>query len=200
MNADNKSRGVLAPTSDHKLIVHFPLGQWRITFETASEETGNRFSKLANRKPILVTISSIHGAKPLVEGWGIPFHNADDPDLEAVVNNRAQLGNDVSLLQFLQKKTFQLLLVGNPESHASFLASMLTSHCSNPFAAIKSFQPYRTWQAIGENPRKDAFPPSWRYVEPFSQLVAETNTLQISGRRDNVDGHTPIHSSGRFAS
>ncbi|KAF4446455.1 putative ATP-dependent helicase C29A10.10c [Fusarium austroafricanum] len=90
------------PSGYHQIRLKFPRG-----FKFALEN-GEARSKFTNEH--LCYIKIIFGeAKPTVEGFGLPFANRKDPQVEAWVNKNAPMAGEYTLMDILKQENFRAL-------------------------------------------------------------------------------------------
>lgn len=97
-----------AQSSRYSLLVRFPRGQVRIHAGDAPTAIIKRFPGAKNLA--LVTVELAAGANIQVDGFGMPYANPEDPDAEGWVNGNMPIVPGITLLGFLQSRTFRFLV------------------------------------------------------------------------------------------
>lgn len=90
-----------------RIIVRFPRSDAYFELDRADADLLARFpeAKPSEGGYTLVGIHLREGAKPTIEGFGMPFANASDPELESWVNSTGPIAG-VTFLEALQQETF----------------------------------------------------------------------------------------------
>lgn len=110
--ADAKHGGSIVPTDHIRINVKFPREGCSYTFEEASKAVLDRFPNAKRREKGLTVIhvSLADEACVTVSGFGIPFANADDAQVEGWVNQNEPIINNLTLLDVITRKTFYVVV------------------------------------------------------------------------------------------
>ncbi|KAK4149095.1 P-loop containing nucleoside triphosphate hydrolase protein [Chaetomidium leptoderma] len=103
----------LAQAEEHSLCVKFPRGQ-TVTIEEAAPSLVTRLPGARS----LVTVRFNDGAQVKVDGFGMPFKNQEDPDVEGWINRNEPIVEGITLLDFLAQRTFCFVFVASPSTMA----------------------------------------------------------------------------------
>lgn len=97
---------------DHMRIhVQFPRDGCTYTFEEASKAVFDRFPNAKKQKGLtVIRVSLTDDARVTITGFGTPFANADDAQVEGWVNQNKPIINNLTLLDVLHRKTFYFVV------------------------------------------------------------------------------------------
>lgn len=106
---DQTLGGVGAVQSAHySIVVKFPRGHVAIKAEDAPAVIANRFP--GAKQLTLVTANLAPEAHVKVDGFGMPFANPEDPEVDGWVNNSVPMVSGITLLDFLRWRTFRFVV------------------------------------------------------------------------------------------
>ncbi|KAF6807005.1 DNA helicase [Colletotrichum musicola] len=108
----------IIPCNDHSCVFKFPRGGgYTYTIEEASPEVKERVAGDAEAPLTVVTIKLKEGSTADICGWGKPFSNTSDPQVNGWVNENEPIIDDVTLLGLVRSRNF-LLAVKCCKMHA----------------------------------------------------------------------------------
>lgn len=104
--------GSVVPTDHIRIHVKFPREGCSYTFEEASQSVFDRFPNAQGREKGLtvIRVSLADEACVTVSGFGMPFANADDAQVEGWVNQNEPIINNLTLLDVITRKTFYVVV------------------------------------------------------------------------------------------
>lgn len=89
--------------------IYFPRGKIETSFKAADDQMMARFPN-TTKKATIITVRILPGAESDVCGYGVEYHNLDEPVLERWVNENEPMVEGVRLTDFLWGRTFTLLV------------------------------------------------------------------------------------------
>ncbi|KAM0325795.1 hypothetical protein ACHAQA_007097 [Verticillium albo-atrum] len=105
-------------SDNHVVDIRLHRGQYIWSVETAPLDIVTRFSKVAPKATekgiAILTLRLKEGANSVVTGFGMPYANLSDPELEQWVNHDGPIVDDMSLLDLVQAREFTLLVNKTP--------------------------------------------------------------------------------------
>lgn len=104
----------LSQSEDYSLNIRFPRGQIDMTAEQARAELVRMFP--GPNFLSLVTVCLHDGARVSVDGFGMPFKNAERPDVEGWINRDEPIVNGTTLLDLLAQREFNVVIPMKPSS------------------------------------------------------------------------------------
>jgi hypothetical protein len=104
----------ISQSEDYSLTIRFPRGQVDMTVKEASAELVRMFPG-ANFLS-LVTVRLHDGARVSVDGFGMPFKNAERPDVEGWINRNEPIVNGTTLLGLLTQSEFNVVIPLKPSA------------------------------------------------------------------------------------
>ncbi|KAH0496386.1 hypothetical protein TgHK011_003749 [Trichoderma gracile] len=109
--------GSVVPTVDFRINVRFPRDGCGWAFEEASTSVYDRFPDAKGREKGLtvVRVSLADEARVTVNGFGMPFANTDDPEVEGWMNDNKPIAGNATLLGFLRQRKFCILIPERPD-------------------------------------------------------------------------------------
>lgn len=84
-----------------------------MAFEEAANDVMALLPRAPQRPHTVISVSLKKGAKVSVDGYGWPFHNPHQPQMEKWVNEDAEIFPSVSLLAFLKGSKFTFVVPDN---------------------------------------------------------------------------------------
>jgi DNA-binding helix-hairpin-helix protein with protein kinase domain len=92
-NLDDRKRGLVVPSDSHRVVVK--LSQFTFTAKDAVN-LKERFPEAKQNHLNLLSIFPKDGTQIMVEGFGIPFANGEQPQVERWVNGNYPIVDDVT--------------------------------------------------------------------------------------------------------
>lgn len=104
--------GSVVPTDHIRIYVRFPREGCTYTFEEASASVFDRFPDAAGREKGLTAIraSLADQARVTIYGFGMPFANADDPEVQGWLNENKPITGSLTLLDVFAQRTFYIVV------------------------------------------------------------------------------------------
>lgn len=100
----------MVPVDNHRLTIKFPRGGFQTIFEDATLPLMNRFPNAKRRDHGMTVLKVVIGdASVSIQGFGYPFANADNPEVEGWVNNKPIVDGH-TLVDILRSKRFVFVL------------------------------------------------------------------------------------------
>jgi hypothetical protein len=134
-----QDESVLA-TEQYTIQVRFPRSCFQLQHEEAPEKLVAQFPDAKNLSYLTV---SLNDTKPVVTGYGRPFANVKDPQIESWVNNNKPVLNDYTLLDVLQLEKYHVVL---PVKVADAQKSLDPNRAPPPFSFPYGSQ---SWNVTG---------------------------------------------------
>lgn len=101
-----QDESVLA-TEQYTIQIRFPPSSFQQRYEEAPEKLVGRFP---DAKDLSYLAISFNDTKPIVMGYGRPFANVQDPQIESWVNGNQPVLNGCTLLDALQLEKYHVVL------------------------------------------------------------------------------------------
>lgn len=157
--------GRVLPYDWHRITVKFPRGKFQSFVEEASVPLLARFpnAKAAQKGLGLVTVHLRDDAEVTIDGFGIPFANPSDAELEGWVNDNKAIADGHTLLDILQQRKF-FFLVAYPcrEIGKKWVEDLLPPPLSYPYGTEHDWNVPRFKRLLQENKSPNAFQPAYR--------------------------------------
>ncbi|PTB63892.1 hypothetical protein BBK36DRAFT_1171340 [Trichoderma citrinoviride] len=104
--------GTAIPSDYAEISVRFPREGCTFACEEASSAVFDRFPNATGREKGLtvIRVCLADEARVTVHGFGIPFANADDPQVEGWVNESKPITGNLTLLDFIRQRNFYILV------------------------------------------------------------------------------------------
>lgn len=114
---DYSSAGEVMVDEWHTITVKFPRGGYLCSFEEAPTSVIERFisSPKVQRGLTIMRVRLRDGAQVTIVGFGMPFANADDTEVEGWVNESRPIVENYTLMDILSQRNFTIILTGRPE-------------------------------------------------------------------------------------
>ncbi len=111
---DNRSQVSVIPSDRHTIAIKFPLGKFARFFANA-EDHPDVLARFPDAKAKALTLLDIHldTAEVTVDGFGRPFANAGDVEVEGWVNDGKPILGNHTLVDLLQAKDFFVVVAFN---------------------------------------------------------------------------------------
>lgn len=101
----------MVPFDQHRIVVKFPRNQTEFTFEETPEPIATRFPDAKGKGPFsCLHVTLLGDAKVRVHGFGLPFANVEDAEVEAWVNDNAPIVEGHTLLDILAQRVFHFVI------------------------------------------------------------------------------------------
>lgn len=100
------------------MVIRFPYGGFETFVEAAPPTLLARFPNSRQAKNGTATLVSVHlkdGFQVELDGFGLPYANPEDTEVEGWVNNNKPILQGYTLLDILQQRNFNLLVDYQPE-------------------------------------------------------------------------------------
>lgn len=151
----------MAPSDQHRVAVKFPRGQCNYDFQEASPEVLARFHH-AKTGLTLASVQLKDGGRVSVDGFGIPFANASDPDVEAWVNHNGLNADNVTFMDVLLQDKFYFLIANSlKDLIKNFAEERLPPPFSYPYGTTHNWNQGRFEKLLVETKAKDQFQPAY---------------------------------------
>ncbi|PTB73133.1 hypothetical protein M440DRAFT_1362307 [Trichoderma longibrachiatum ATCC 18648] len=104
--------GSVAPADHAPIVVRLPREGCSWAFDEASVPVYDRFPNATGREKGLTVIQATlaQEARVTVLGFGMPFADADDPEVEGWISDNKPIASDATLLDFLGQRKFCMLV------------------------------------------------------------------------------------------
>lgn len=158
------SSGKVLPFDQHRIRVKFPRGAIH-TVEDAPPTLLSRFpnAKAIERGLALVTVELQDNTEVTVVGFGLPFANPADPELEGWVNDNKPIADNYTLVDVIrQRKLYFLVAYVTREVKKNWDDRLLPPPFTYPYGTDHTWDmdKYRRLLAKTKSPR--AFQPAYR--------------------------------------
>ncbi|KAJ4328076.1 hypothetical protein N0V84_001444 [Fusarium piperis] len=131
----------VVPVDHRRLDVKFPRGKIQTSFEDASGPVLARFPNAKRRdKGMTVFKVVMDDALATIHGFGYPFANADDAEVEGWVNDNKPIVDGITMMDVLRSKRFCFIL---PVPFASATKFLATDRLPAPF--MYPYGPLQEW-------------------------------------------------------
>jgi hypothetical protein len=149
----------------------------------------------ANRLSLL-SIRLLEGAQVAIDGFGLPFANAGNPDVEGWVNDNTPMAGGTTLLELVQRREFHPVV---SESCVELRKKWSEDHLSPPFSYPYGIaQPwdlkedFKLYEAlVGKNKGTVGFRAAYRYVHRLYTSATWVLTWNVSSF-DNDNAHLTV--------
>ncbi|KAF4992306.1 hypothetical protein FDECE_13760 [Fusarium decemcellulare] len=174
----------------YEIEVRFPRGAFEITVMAAPEEIASGYPEAKGRDKGLTLITVRLGDRPVqVGGFGVPFANADDPEVEGWINDNKPIVDGHTLLDFLQQEVFSFVVAMAAVEAAKKLDP---ERLPPPFAydyGIFSGWDVRGFKDLIEANKGHQFAPAFKHFDDNSHLtaVAQSAAQDIMWLDDEAD-------------
>ncbi|KAH7316633.1 P-loop containing nucleoside triphosphate hydrolase protein [Stachybotrys elegans] len=125
--ANREHSGAVMPDDLHRITIKFPHGAYDLDIEGAPQAVFDLFPNLGKKdsgetKPLsLVRITLREGAQPTITGFGLPFANATDPEVEGWVNGNKPVVQSTTLTDMLRQRVFLLVVPATPDLTSKYI-------------------------------------------------------------------------------
>ncbi|KAK4155741.1 P-loop containing nucleoside triphosphate hydrolase protein [Chaetomidium leptoderma] len=90
----------------YTLSLRFPRGQVTVTIEDPTPAVVKRFAGPGAKQLAMVTVELAEGARVRVDGFGMPFRNPEDEEVDGWINDNRPTVQNITLLDFLRRRVF----------------------------------------------------------------------------------------------
>ncbi|RSL50912.1 hypothetical protein CEP54_011672 [Fusarium duplospermum] len=162
----------VVPVDHHRLNVQFPRGKIQTSFEDAPGPVLARFPNAKRRDKGMTVFKVVMDASATIDGFGYPFANADDAEVEGWVNDNKPIVDGITLMDVLRSKRF-CFVVPLPLAVATKCLAM--DHLPAPF--IFPYGPCQEWKVssykedIAKN-KGHRFMPAFSHPSDLSHVTA----------------------------
>ncbi|KAL7809835.1 P-loop containing nucleoside triphosphate hydrolase protein [Trichoderma aethiopicum] len=106
------SMGTVMPSDKFRIHVRFPREGCTYTFEDASMPVSDRFPDARGREKgfTVIRASLADQARVTVYGFGMPFANANDPEVQGWLNENKPITDGLTLLDVIRQRTFYFVV------------------------------------------------------------------------------------------
>ncbi|KEZ43961.1 hypothetical protein SAPIO_CDS4166 [Scedosporium apiospermum] len=159
----------------HRITVKFPRGDVAFSCHEAKPEQLAVFPNAKNVKKGLTIVSAMLRSPARVDGFGIPFANPEDQELEGWVNDNQPIVDGVSLLDFLSRDTFHFLVDYQlRETKWELREELLPPSFHYPYGDQHDWKPER-YKRLLETAKSDRqFLPAYSYPDDNAHLAVVT--------------------------
>ncbi|KAM0229343.1 hypothetical protein ACHAP5_011677 [Fusarium lateritium] len=157
-------------TEQYSIEVRFPRSSFQSRYEAAPEKLVGQFPDAKNLSYLTVSFSD-SDIKPIIIGYGRPFANVQDPQVESWVNGNKPVLDDCTILDVFQLKKYHILVpIKVGDAQKNFDPTRLPSAFSFPYGT-QSWNVNALKADIAANPGHP-FNPSYMHPNNDSLLVA----------------------------
>ncbi|RSM06136.1 hypothetical protein CDV31_009233 [Fusarium ambrosium] len=162
----------VVPVDHHRLDIKFPRGKIQTSFEDAPGPVLSRFPNAKRRDKGMTVFKVTMDASATIHGFGYPFANADDAEVEGWVNDNKPIVDGITLMDVLRSKRFCFVL---PLPLAVATKCLATDRLPAPF--IFPYGPCQEWKVssykedIAKN-KGHRFMPAFSHPSDLSHITA----------------------------
>ncbi|KAF7554912.1 hypothetical protein G7Z17_g2536 [Cylindrodendrum hubeiense] len=170
----------VVPLDQHRVTVKFPRGQCAYDFKEASPELLARFphAKGAKNGLAYVSVRLNDGACVSVEGFGIPFANALDPEVESWINHDAPIVENVTLLDVLRQNHFHFVVANTAQDALrNFSEDRLPPPFKYPYGTNHTWNTDRIQKLLFDTKDKRQFFPTYHYEDDNAHITVVTQSI-----------------------
>lgn len=132
----------------------FPRDHTRITVGPAPELV----SRFPGQKSLyLYKVEFLDNAHATIDGFGVPFADPSNPELEVVLNNNAPIVDNLGLLDFFRQQSFRLVITGKLKTPELFSMDRLPETFSYPYGPVAAWNEELYSRLLDEHKGKKAF-------------------------------------------
>ncbi|EHK15923.1 uncharacterized protein TRIVIDRAFT_1445, partial [Trichoderma virens Gv29-8] len=108
----NVGGGTVLPSDQYFIKVRFPRDGCSYAFKEAPKAVYDRFPNAKGREKglTIIRVSLTEEARVTVDGFGMPFANAEDSELEDWINGNKPIVENLTLLDVLGQRTFYFVI------------------------------------------------------------------------------------------
>lgn len=156
--------GKVLPYDQHRITVKFPRGATH-KVEDAPPTLLARFPNAQRKEKglALVTVQLQDNADVVVDGFGLPFANPLDPELESWVDSTKAIAGDYTLVDVLEQRKFYFLVAYvTREVQKNWDAGLLPAPFSYPYGTNHAWDMEKYRELIAQTKSPRAFRPAYR--------------------------------------
>ena len=147
---------MISQEDSYRITVIFPRDGVDISYDEANKEITDLFPNAPEKVYTLITFKLKTGKKVRVEGYGWPYHNVDEPEMEKWLNENEPIFSGITLRDFFNGDRFALVYTENPElTKKKFNESNLPEPFKYPYGTEHSYDLARYYDPLPEA-NKDA--------------------------------------------
>ncbi|GJD01850.1 DNA helicase [Colletotrichum higginsianum] len=170
----------IMPANDYRIEVRFPRGNFESSINEASAEVSSRFPDAQKSKGCLtlVMVYLKDGAQSKIHGYGKPYANPGDREVEDWVNENKPIIDDITLLDVLRQKNF-IFLVDYPFSKVQeeWDESPLPSASVYPYRTPDQYDLTFFENDIAGNKSKQSFNPATSFDDDNAHVTVLTHSV-----------------------
>ncbi|KAB5543147.1 AAA domain-containing protein [Coniochaeta sp. 2T2.1] len=152
---DTEDLGFVRPCKYVEIIVKFPRGHTDLDVKPVDDLLPS-FPGLKSLQLLEYKLSD--GAQATVQGFGIPFADPTDPDMEAILNDNAAIVDNIGLLDFFRQQSFRIVLDGSVKDTKSWMTeTRLPPPFRYPYQTGDAWDEGRYSEIVDEHKSKDPF-------------------------------------------
>ncbi|EEU36367.1 uncharacterized protein NECHADRAFT_52518, partial [Fusarium vanettenii 77-13-4] len=170
---EGKASGdAVVPVDNHRLTIRFPRGGFQTIVEDATLPLMNRFPNAKRRDHGMTVLKVVIGdASVSIQGFGYPFANVDDLEVEGWVNNKPIVDGH-TLIDILRSKRFVFVL---PKPVAAAAHTFNPDRLPAPFSY--PYGPNQEWnlplyRALIAQNKGHRFIPAFRHPDDLSHITS----------------------------
>ncbi|KAK5991591.1 hypothetical protein PT974_09876 [Cladobotryum mycophilum] len=159
--------GVMTPLEQHIITIKFPRGGCCYTFDEAPKSVLNRFPNAKNKEKgfTIARVCLKDDAAFTIDGFGVPFANSDDAEVDGWVNDNKPIINGLTLLDILGQREFHIV-VAVPIENAkdNLIESQLLPPFQYPYGTDQKWDVGKFKKLIAAN-KGQQFGPEYAYFD-----------------------------------
>ncbi|KAG8167592.1 hypothetical protein KVR01_003281 [Diaporthe batatas] len=171
--------GKVLPYDQHRITVKFPRGAIH-KVEDAPPTVLVRFpnAKAKEKGLALVTVELQDNADVVVDGFGLPFANPADPELESWVDNTKAIAGDYTLVGVIQQRKFYFLVAyATREVQKNWNPALLPAPFSYPYGTDHKWDMDKYRELIAQTKSPRAFQPAYSFDDDNSHVAVVTQAV-----------------------
>ncbi|KAH6854724.1 hypothetical protein B0I37DRAFT_441680 [Chaetomium sp. MPI-CAGE-AT-0009] len=174
--SDPASEGGLTQTDWHNVVFRLPRGGFVATMEDPTPTISALFPSA--KRLTLVSIRLLNGARVSIRGFGLPFANADDPDVEGWVNHDKPIVEGTTLLDLVRRTEFHLVVPGpRAEVEKRWSEDRLPDPFSYPYGIAQGWDFNRYEALIRENKSNVPFRAAHAFDDDNAHLTVRCQSV-----------------------
>ncbi|KAK4150791.1 P-loop containing nucleoside triphosphate hydrolase protein [Chaetomidium leptoderma] len=175
-NLPGTRNGVLAQFDWHRVGVMFPRSGFVSTFEDPPPSLASLFP--GARKLCLLSVRLLEGAQVKVDGFGMPFANFENPEVERWVNGNEPIVAGTTLLDLVQKTEFHVLVLESPvDVQRKWSEEHLPPPFSYPYGTEHDWDWARYRTLLPETKSTEQFWPAYSFDDDNAHVAVRTQCV-----------------------
>ncbi|SPO01506.1 uncharacterized protein DNG_04179 [Cephalotrichum gorgonifer] len=169
-------------TSNHVIEMRLPRNGLSVHVDEAPCELWARFPKpeLLRRGLSLVTVYLADGAEVNPVGYGMPYANGDDKDLEEWVNGNKPIVDGITLQELMALKKFVFAVPLAPrEVEKEFNPATLPPRFEYPHLKAREWNEEQMWQVHLDTLGKEAYHAARSYENDETHVAVTANAVSL---------------------